>query len=86
MYNIIEAYMRRLTKEDILKFSQTKGANLSPEELDFTYTFVKKNWSHVIKNPQIFDIDRYKNNYSEENFKIIKKAFNEYYQKFGSLL
>lgn len=86
MYNIIERYMERLTKEDINNFAIKKGANLSPEELEFTYTFVKKNWKEVIKNPNIFEIDRYKSKFTPENFEKIKQVFNEYYQKFGSLL
>lgn len=86
MYNIIEIYINKLTKDDVLKFSQEKGANLSSEELDFTYNFIKKNWQDVIKNPSIFNIDRYQNKYSPENFKKIKQVFNEYYSKFSSML
>lgn len=86
MYNIIERYMNGLKKEDVLKFAVSKGANLSEQELDFTYNFIKKNWREVLKNPAIFDIDRYKEKYSPENFKKIKQVFNEYYQKFGSYL
>lgn len=86
MYNIIERYIMRLNKEDVNRFAQSKGANLSPEELDFTYDFIKKNWKEVIKNPAIFDINRYQNKYSPENFSKVKQVFNEYYQKFGSML
>lgn len=86
MFNIIEAYMKKLSKEDINNFAIKKGANLSSEELDFTYSFVKKNWQQVLKNPNIFDIDRYQNKYSPQNFVKIKQVFNEYYQKFGSFL
>lgn len=42
MYNLISRYMARLTKEDINNFALKKNANLSPEELDFTYDFIKK--------------------------------------------
>ena len=86
MYNIIERYMSMMKKEDIEKFALSKNCHLSNEELDFTYTFVKKNWKEVIKNPSIFDINRYKNHYSEENFEKIKQVYKEYFQKFGSLL
>lgn len=84
MFNIIGAYINRLTKEDVRNFSLSKGANFSEEEINFTYDFIKKNWKDVLKNPSIFDIDRYKGHYSNENFLKIKQVFNEYLQKFGS--
>lgn len=86
MFNIIERYINKITKEDIKVFATKKGANLSPEELNFTFDFIKKNWRDVLKNPNLFDLDRYKNHYSENNFYKIKQVFNEYYQKFGSYL
>lgn len=42
MFNIIGAYINRLTKEDIRNFSLSKGANFSEEEINFTYDFIKK--------------------------------------------
>ena len=86
MNNIISNYVERLTKEDIRNFSLSKGANFSEEEINFTYDFIKKNWKDVLKNPNIFDIDRYKNHYKPENFPKIKQVFNEYFQKFNSFL
>lgn len=86
MYNIIERYMAKLTKDDINNFALSKNCELSPEELDFTYVFIKKNWQEIIKNPNVFDIDRYKSKFSEENFKKVKQVYKEYFQKFASLL
>lgn len=84
MFSIINMYINKLTREDINNFALKKGAKLSNEELDFTYIFVKKNWMNIVKNPSLFDIDRYKNHYSDENFIKIKQVFNEYLQKYGS--
>ena len=42
MFNIIERYINKLTKEDIKNFATKKGATLSSAELDFTFDFVKK--------------------------------------------
>ena len=86
MFNIIGAYINKLTKDDINKFAISKGANLSNEELEFTYSFIKKNWKDVLKNPSIFDIERYSKYYSNDNFIKIKQVFNEYFQKFSSYL
>lgn len=86
MINIIGAYVSKLKKEDIEQFALSKGAVLSNEELDFTYNFIKKNWKDVLKNPSIFDIDRYEDRYQKENFLKIKQVFKEYFQKFNSFL
>ena len=86
MFNIIGDYINKLTKDDVNKFAISKGANLSNEELEFTYSFIKKNWKDVLKNPAIFDIERYSKYYSNDNFIKIKQVFNEYFQKFSSYL
>ena len=86
MYSIIERYMSMLKKEDVFNFAVSKNIFLSNKELDFTYEFIKKNWQDIVKNPNLFEIERYKNRFSEENFKKVKQLFKEYHQKFGSFL
>ena len=86
MYNIIEMYINKLTIEDIKKFSEKKGATLSDNELNFTYNFIKNNYKNLLTNPKLLDLDRYKSNYSKENFEIINKVFQEYYQKYSRYL
>ncbi len=86
MFNIIERYVQKLTKEDIRTFALSKNITLSEEELQFTYDFVKKNYQNILKNPQLFDINRYKSHYTEENFSKITKVFNEYNQRYSSYL
>lgn len=86
MYSIIERYMSMLKKEDVFNFAVSNNIFLSNEELNFTYAFIKKNWQDIVKNPNLFEIERYKNRFSEENFKKVKQLFKEYHQKFGSFL
>ena len=86
MYNIIERYMNMLKKEDVNNFAIKKNVFLSESELDFTYEFLKKNWQDILKNPNVFDINRCKNQFSEDNFYKVKKIFDEYYQKFKSFI
>lgn len=78
--------MRSFKKEDIKNFALQKRVNLTEEELNFTYEFIKKNWQDILKNPKALQLERYKNKFSEENFNKIKKIFDEYYQKFGSFI
>ena len=86
MYNLIENYMRSFKKEDVKNFALQKRVNLTEEELNFAYEFIKKNWQDILKNPKALQLERYKNKFSEENFNKIKKIFDEYYQKFGSFI
>ena len=86
MFNIIESFIKKLTKEDINKFALSKNIVLEPNELDFTFDFVKKNYKDFFSNPKLFNIDRYKNNYSKENFSKITKVYQEYMQKYANYL
>ena len=86
MFNMIDKYMQRMTKDDINNFAKKKGANLSNEELDFTYSFIKKNYKEILKNPSLFKLERYENKYSKENFPKVKKVFTEYFSKYQRFL
>ncbi len=86
MFNIIERYINKMTKEDIRSFAINKNINLSEQELDFTYDFVKKNYKSFFQNPKVFNINRYKDNYSQENFSKITKVYQEYTQRYANYL
>ena len=86
MFNIIERYIGKMTKDDIRNFAVSKNIELSDNELNFTYDFVKKNYKNVLSNPRLFKLERYKNNYTEENFAKISKVWNEYYQRYSNYL
>ena len=78
--------MKHLTISDVDSFAKKKNINLSAEELEFTYTFIKKNYKEIMQNPKLFNIDRYKSKYSSENFDKVKKVFTEYFSKYQRFL
>ncbi len=86
MRNIINNFMNKLKLEDISNFASNKGITLSENELVFTYEFIKKNWESILGNPKLFNIDRYKSNYTPDNFIKIKKIYKEYLQKYSNYL
>jgi len=86
MYNLVKRYMSNLTKEQLHNFALKNNVSLSENELDFTFTFVKKNWEMIFRNPNLLNLDRYKEQFSEENFLKIQKLISFYYQKYGHLL
>ena len=86
MFNLIERFMNRLTIEDVNNFALKNNVNLSNDELEFTYSFVKKNWQNVLANPNSLNLERYRHMYSEENFLKIQKLFREYSIKYKNYL
>jgi len=78
--------MNLLTKEDVQKFAIKNNVNLNEEELEFTYIFVKKNWKNILGNPNAFQLNRYKDKFTEENFQKINRLINEYRIKYQSFL
>lgn len=86
MRNIINNFMNKLKLEDVSNFATNKGITLSENELVFTYEFIKKNWESILGNPKLFNIDRYKSNYTPDNFIKIKKIYKEYLQKYSNYL
>jgi len=86
MYNLISRYVSKMSIEDVNNFAIKKNVVLSPEELEFVYSFIKKNWEQIIKNPNLLNLDRYKDHFSPENFVKIKKLFVEYSALYQSFL
>ncbi len=86
MYNLVKRYMENLTREEVQNFAIKNNVILSEEELAFTYDFVKKNWEMIFRNPNLLNLNRYKDRFSEENFTKIQKLIQFYYQKYGYLL
>jgi len=86
MYEIINALLRNLKREDVSSFAVKNNVYLSEQELNFTYLFIKENGSELVKNPEMLDLQKYKNYYSEENFLKIEQLLKEYLLKFKNYL
>lgn len=78
--------MGKMTIQDVNNFAVSKNIFLSPEELQFVYDFIRKNWEQVIRNPKLLNLDRYKDQFSQDNFVKIKKLFMEYSSRYSSFL
>lgn len=78
--------MNNLSIEQVHGFAIKNNVSLSEQELLFTYQFVKKNWEQILSNPNMLKLERYRNQFSEENYKKIERLIAFYYQKYGHLL
>ena len=86
MFNLIERYINMLSVEKVNDFALSKDIHLNDNELSFTYNFIKKNYKDILGNPKLFDINRYKDKYTKENFSKIAKVYQEYFQKYSNYL
>ena len=86
MFNIIERFMSNLKIEDIQNFAWKNNVTLSEEELNFTYDFVKKNWRIILSNPNAFQLEKYKNHFTEENYNKINLLIKQYLKKYQAFL
>ena len=41
---LLQAYIERLSKDDINTFARSKGVTLDTDELDIIYTYLKNHW------------------------------------------
>ena len=86
MRNLIIKYIYKITRDDINNFALKEGINLTTKELDYLYLFIKNDYELLFNNPDTFNIDNYKNQFSKENYPKIKKVFLEYFNKFRNYL
>ena len=86
MFTIIERYINNMDINDLNNLAISKNINLSESELAFSFKFIKSNWKNILSNHGIFDIEKYKENYSEENFAKIKQLIKESIVKYSKYL
>lgn len=84
MFQLIKNYVAKMTKEDVVKFSEKNDIHLNEQELDFVYRFIKKNYEALYANPNI-DLSKYKSNFTEENYAKMIKLINTYKSRYLGL-
>lgn len=78
--------MSKLSKENVNSFALKNNIELSESELDFTYDFVKKNWKTILSNHGMFDLEKYREKFSQENFPKVQKLLKESLLKYHDYL
>ena len=78
MINMVESYVNKISKDDINSFALKNNINLTNNELEFIYNFIKTRYKEVLNNPNNFSLTKYKNNFSNENFVKINGLINRY--------
>lgn len=76
--NIIDLYVRNISKDTITNFAIKNGITLSDEETNFVYHFIKNNYKEAIRDKDSFDFSKYKEKFSEENYVKIESLIKKY--------
>lgn len=78
MKNFILNYINSLSVQNIIDIAKSKNINLSLNEAEYIYNFLKRNKEDLINNPLSYNIENYKNNFQPDNFIKIKQLIDEY--------
>ncbi len=85
LYNLVESTINKLSLNDIFNFASKSNINLSNEEAQFILSFLKSNWYILLKKQDISVLDKYKDNFSSDNFTKIRDNLLMYKNKYGRL-
>ena len=77
---LIYEYINRLKREDIVKFCNIKGINVTENEIDVVYDYIKNDYKRFFNSPNIV-LEEVKSKVSDNAYRIIMELY-EKYQKF----
>lgn len=78
MNTIIENYVSKLTKEDIINYGIKNNLTITNEELNFIFNFIKNNYKAILSDPKQFDLADYQDKFSKDNYIFLEKLINKY--------
>ena len=74
---LIQKYINKLKKEDIIIFSKKQGINLTNNELDLIYYKIKDNPENILNNP-LKEINSIKDNISINVYNKLIELYDKY--------
>ena len=86
MMMFAEMYINNMTMEQLNEMALSNGIKLSNDELEFSFNFIKNNWKEVLANHEDFDLSKYKDKFSDENYKKIEELINVLKAQYSHLL
>lgn len=78
---IINSYVNRLTKDDILSFSTKNNILLSNDEVDTLLEIIKRDWREILSNPDSA-LAGLKDKVSDNTY----QSINQFYQMYSDKL
>jgi len=78
---LVSEYVKRLTKEDIIKFSTSQGIILDNNELDTIYNYIKKHYkTFIYGNPRPI-LDELKTKVKPMTYNKIENLYSQFKDK-----
>ena len=77
---LIYEYINRLKRDDIVKFCNYKNINLSNNEIDMLYGYIKNDYKRFFNNPEEV-LNEIKNKVSNNTYIEIIKLYDQYKNK-----
>lgn len=74
---IIYEYINRIRREDIINFSKMRGIELSNDELEIIYYYVKNEYKRFFNNPLVV-LSEVKEKVSSNTYNEIINLYNNY--------
>lgn len=81
---IINSYISKLTREDVISFAIKNNIQLSDEEIDILLNTIKSDWKKILNNPEEA-LQNIKNKVSDNTYKNIIYLYNLYSDKLSLL-
>ena len=74
---LIYEYINRLKRDDIVKFCNVKEINVSNNEIDIVYSYIKNDYKRFFNNPDEV-LNEVKSKVSDNAYNIIIELYNKY--------
>jgi hypothetical protein len=81
----VASYIDSLKKEDIVSFLKGENIVLSDDEIDFCFSYIKKNWSLLFENQNQIFLDL-KNHLNPTTYKQVLPILEFYQKKYKNYL
>ncbi len=86
MHKLLNQYISKLSKDDILKFASKHDINLDQNELNIIYNHIKENWETILYKNSEPIMEDVKKNVNPETYEKIENLYSEFYKKYKSYL
>lgn len=83
---LIEQYVNRMTKDDILRFATKNGIELNDKELKIIYNHIKKEWKTIVYGNPREILDDIKMNFDDTTYNKIENLYINFKEKYKGYL
>lgn len=76
--NLIENYVNKMTKEDLINYAQKQNLNVSQNEINIIYYYIKNYWEIFYEKDPSNLFLALKEKLQKQNYEYLKKLYLQY--------